>query len=149
MGGLKYPEAWFRVRGRCESEQHKSGPTSRAAGTARGPGPVSGCARWVFLLLLVLSLGQLHAETIVLHLKNGDRIAGTIISEDTNRVLLTNSWIKELAVPAAQIERRTKTIPCSFRRHQCSAFRPTRRSRRRSAGAAAQARHFQAQALER
>src|SRR5258707_1871568 len=106
MGGLKYPEAWFRVRGRCESEQHKSGPTSRAAGTARGPGPVSGCARWVFLLLLVLSLGQLHAETIALHLTHGDRMAGTIISEDTNRVLLTNSWIKELAVPAAQIERR-------------------------------------------
>jgi hypothetical protein len=48
----------------------------------------------------------LRAETVVLHLKNGDRIAGTIVSEDTNRVVITTTWIKDLAVPAGQIERR-------------------------------------------
>ena len=61
---------------------------------------------WALLLLLVATLGPLRAETIVLHLKNGDRIAGAILSEDTNRVLITTAWIKELAVPVAQIERR-------------------------------------------
>jgi hypothetical protein len=60
----------------------------------------------VIVCLIVLIFGvlyQLRAETIVLHLKNGDRLAGTIISEDTNRVLITTSWTKELAVPLDQI----------------------------------------------
>jgi uncharacterized protein DUF481 len=64
------------------------------------------------LLLLAFTLGELQAETIILHLKNGDRIAGTIVSEDTNRVLITTAWIKELAVPAAQIERR-EAVPAA------------------------------------
>ncbi|MEY2430000.1 MAG: hypothetical protein QOJ40_2885 [Verrucomicrobiota bacterium] len=62
------------------------------------------------LLLLLFTSGALQAETIILHLKNGDRIAGTIVSEDTNRVLITTPWIKELAVPPAQIERREKVV---------------------------------------
>lgn len=62
------------------------------------------------LLLLVFASGAIQAETIILHLKNGDRIAGTIVSEDTNRVLITTPWIKELAVPPAQIERREKMV---------------------------------------
>jgi hypothetical protein len=62
------------------------------------------------LFLLLFISGALQAETIILHLKNGDRIAGTIVSEDTNRVLITTPWIKELAVPPAQIERREKVV---------------------------------------
>jgi hypothetical protein len=62
------------------------------------------------LLLLLFTSGALQAESIILHLKNGDRIAGTIVSEDTNRVLITTPWIKELAVPPAQIERREKVV---------------------------------------
>jgi hypothetical protein len=58
------------------------------------------------LFLLSAAPGVLRAETVVLHLKNGDRIAGTIVSEDTNRVIITTTWIKDLAVPAGQIERR-------------------------------------------
>jgi hypothetical protein len=46
------------------------------------------------------------AQTVVLHMKNGDRLAGTLVSEDTNRVVITTPWIKELAVPVGQIERR-------------------------------------------
>jgi hypothetical protein len=57
-------------------------------------------------LFLLAAPAALRAETVVLHLKNGDRIAGTIVSEDTNRVVITTTWIKELAVPVGQIERR-------------------------------------------
>src|SRR5437667_7609982 len=60
------------------------------------------------LLLLFLCSTALHAQTVILHLKNGDRLAGTILSEDTNRVLLSTTWIKELAVPLSEIASREK-----------------------------------------
>ena len=47
-----------------------------------------------------------RAENTILHLKNGDRLAGRILSEDTNRVVITTSWITELAIPTNEIERR-------------------------------------------
>jgi len=69
--------------------------------------------RWPLWLALLLFLPSLvRADTIILHLKNGDRLAGTIVSEDTNRVLLATSWIKELAVPLSAIERR-ETVPAA------------------------------------
>ena len=56
--------------------------------------------------MLGLALHANAATNVVLHLKNGDRVAGTIISEDTNRVVIATSWISELAVPQSAIERR-------------------------------------------
>jgi putative salt-induced outer membrane protein YdiY len=53
--------------------------------------------------LLALGLQFARAENVVLHLRNGDRIAGTIVAEDTNRVVLATSWIKELPVPLSAI----------------------------------------------
>jgi hypothetical protein len=41
-------------------------------------------------------------------LKNGDRLAGTLVSEDTNRVVITTSWIKDLAIPVSEIASREK-----------------------------------------
>src|SRR5882672_4763378 len=67
----------------------------------------------VILCLFVLIFGvlySLHAETIVLHLKNGDRLAGTILIEDTNRVVISTSWIKELSVPLDQIVSRETAV---------------------------------------
>jgi hypothetical protein len=58
------------------------------------------------LLLLLMGCLGAEAQTVILHLKNGDRLAGTITSEDTNRVVITTSWIKELAVPVTEIARR-------------------------------------------
>lgn len=59
------------------------------------------------LLILCLALPLLaRAQTVILHLKNGDRLTGTLVSQDTNRVVLTTSWTKELAVPAEQIQSR-------------------------------------------
>src|ERR1700733_3131988 len=47
-----------------------------------------------------------NAQSVILHLRNGDRIAGAIISENTNEVKLSTVWSRELTVPVAQIESR-------------------------------------------
>ena len=57
------------------------------------------------LALIISTPVLVRAETTILYLKNGDRIAGQIISKDTNRVVITTSWIKELSVPTAEIQR--------------------------------------------
>lgn len=51
-----------------------------------------------------------RAEQIILHLHNGDHLTGTLVSEDTNRVTLATSWIKELTVPRSAIKQR-ETVP--------------------------------------
>ncbi|WP_040550812.1 DUF481 domain-containing protein [Pedosphaera parvula] len=51
-------------------------------------------------------MDSLQAQTVILHLRNGDRIAGAITSETTNSITVSNVWIKELMVPLAQIEKR-------------------------------------------
>lgn len=55
-----------------------------------------------------LALGHhgLRAETVVFHLRDGDRVTGTVLSEDANRVVLATSWTKELHIPRSAIERR-------------------------------------------
>src|SRR2546428_9476297 len=65
----------------------------------------------LFLLLLFLLSATAHAQPVVLHLKNGDRLAGTILSEDTNRVVISTTWIKELAIPLSEIASREKIAP--------------------------------------
>ena len=47
------------------------------------------------------------AQTVVLDLRNGDRLSGVIVLESTNGVVLSNAWSRELVLPAAQIVRRT------------------------------------------
>jgi hypothetical protein len=59
--------------------------------------------------LLFLLCNTARAQSVILHLRNGDRIAGTILSENTNSVTVSTVWIKELVVPLAQIERRELT----------------------------------------
>jgi putative salt-induced outer membrane protein YdiY len=55
---------------------------------------------------LALGLQGLRAETVVLHLRNGDHLTGSVLSEDTNQVVLATSWAKELRVPQTAIARR-------------------------------------------
>ncbi|MDB6122777.1 MAG: hypothetical protein JWQ71_1770 [Pedosphaera sp.] len=62
--------------------------------------------RWAILWAAFTMVDAALAQNVILHLRNGDRIAGTIISENTNQVTVSTVWIKELAVPLAQIERR-------------------------------------------
>ena len=56
-----------------------------------------------------MAAGAFHAwsaQPVTLHLRNGDRITGTISSEDTNRIVLSTPWLKELSVPTAQVLKR-------------------------------------------
>src|SRR5690349_19625168 len=65
-------------------------------------------SRAIIILVLSLVCSAAQAQTVILHLKNGDRIAGTIVSEDTNRVVIATTWIKELPVPLSEIASREK-----------------------------------------
>lgn len=59
-----------------------------------------------FLLVLLLAGGFARGEDVVLHLRNGDRIGGVIISENTNQIVLSNVWVTNLVIPLAQVEGR-------------------------------------------
>lgn len=47
-----------------------------------------------------------RAQNVVLHLKNGDKLTGFVVSEYTNRLVLSNSWVKDISVPLAEISQR-------------------------------------------
>jgi hypothetical protein len=65
-------------------------------------------------LACLFSMNALTAETLVLQLKTGERIFGTMLSENTNRVVISNAWVNELSIPLAQIEKReTNTSPAT------------------------------------
>ncbi len=48
------------------------------------------------------------ADALILHLKNGDRLTGTVISRDAGQVVLTNATLGRLVLPVAAIEREEK-----------------------------------------
>ncbi len=50
--------------------------------------------------------GIARAQNVVLYLKNGDKITGFVVSEYTNRLVLSNNWVKDLSVPLAEIAQR-------------------------------------------
>ena len=60
----------------------------------------------IVLLLLGTRLGTAHAQNVILYLKTGDKVGGRIIEENTNRLVLSNSWASALSVPLAQIAQR-------------------------------------------
>ena len=64
---------------------------------------------WVILLWLA-SLSWATAQEVVLHLKNGDRVSGTIVNEDTNRVVVATPWAKEVIVPTSEIVKRDSAV---------------------------------------
>ena len=51
----------------------------------------------VLAMLLALVFEARAGASVILFLKNGDRVAGDIVSEDTNHVVLTNSWAGNLS----------------------------------------------------
>ena len=67
--------------------------------------------RFFFLRGWVLGIGLLAlaaqgAGTVVLHLRNGDRLTGTIQSEDAKSVTLRTIWKQTITLPADQIQKR-------------------------------------------
>ena len=59
---------------------------------------------WTVLVWLAL-LNACRAETVTLHLRNGDRVTGQMISLNIDNVTITNSLLGKLVVPVAQVER--------------------------------------------
>jgi putative salt-induced outer membrane protein YdiY len=51
------------------------------------------------------------AQPVVLHLRNGDRVTGTITAENLTTVVLTTPWAKEITVPAALILKQELLVP--------------------------------------
>jgi putative salt-induced outer membrane protein YdiY len=69
--------------------------------------------RIAFILWLACSLfaGARAAEQqIILHLRNGDRLTGFIVSETTNHVVLTNAWTTGIKLPQRDIVRREPLV---------------------------------------
>jgi hypothetical protein len=61
-------------------------------------------ASW-FGLVLLASISLL-ADSITVHLKNGDKITGEIVSNTTNEVVLTHPVFGRLTIPAGQIDKK-------------------------------------------
>jgi hypothetical protein len=59
--------------------------------------------------LLIFSAAKARGQGgVMLRLKSGDRISGVITSENTNHVVLSNSWAPAITIPLNQIVRREK-----------------------------------------
>jgi putative salt-induced outer membrane protein YdiY len=68
---------------------------------------------WSLLAIVSLTLllsAPAVGQGIILHLKNGDRISGRVVSESTNSVRLTNSFLGSFEVPLGEISKR-EVIP--------------------------------------
>jgi putative salt-induced outer membrane protein YdiY len=50
--------------------------------------------------------GTVCPPPVVLHLKSGDQVSGLIVSESASQVILSNAWVKALAIPLAEISSR-------------------------------------------
>lgn len=62
----------------------------------------------------MLSLGALAGPTnVVLHLKNGDRVTGTWIATESNRIVIATSWLPTLAIPLTEITNREFGLPAT------------------------------------
>ncbi len=59
---------------------------------------------WPLLIWLVF-FNACWAETVTLHLRNGDRVTGEMIAMDVDSVTITNSLLGRIVVPVAQVER--------------------------------------------
>ena len=64
------------------------------------------CAATSALFLFTVAL---RAEQVVFHLRNGDRIAGDVLSETTNSVTLKTSWADEIILPLEHVS--TRELP--------------------------------------
>ena len=61
---------------------------------------------WLLAGLWLFLPGSLAAQTVTLLLRNGDRITGSITSEDSSRIVLATSWSKEVTVATGEVTKR-------------------------------------------
>ncbi len=64
----------------------------------------------ICLLLALATVNNASAENLILLLKNGDRISGKLLSENTNQVVVSTSWAKELVLPVTEIQSRQTVV---------------------------------------
>lgn len=60
----------------------------------------------VLLAFGLLMAANAEAQPVILHLHNGDRLTGTLVSESANGVVLATGWNPALTVPLESIARR-------------------------------------------
>lgn len=72
----------------------------------RSPRNDSWWLRAIPLLLLVATFARSYGAQVILHLKNGDRLTGTILSESTNVVTLATPFFGNVPVPLGEITKR-------------------------------------------
>ena len=53
-------------------------------------------------------------DRVILHLRNGDRLAGSVVSEGTNTVVFTTDWNSALTVPLSAIARRENSLAATL-----------------------------------
>jgi hypothetical protein len=82
-------------------------PRSR---TAHRFAPSWSIGLWAWLVLMACAA---NAQTVVLELRNGDRISGVILTESTNRLVVSNAWSREIVLSPDQILRRSPVAPAS------------------------------------
>src|SRR5260221_4898648 len=69
------------------------------------PQPRVGVA-WILLMIWLGFAGVAAAQPVILHLRGGDRLSGTITAEDTNLLVITTMWGKQMVVPTGEILKR-------------------------------------------
>jgi putative salt-induced outer membrane protein YdiY len=52
------------------------------------------------------SSSQAAADTLTLHLRNGDRLTGTLVAEEADKITIDTEWQKGLVVPISLVEKR-------------------------------------------
>ena len=82
---------------------------------------------WSILATVSLTLllnAPAFGQGVIIHLKNGDRISGTILSETPSSVRLTNSFLGAFEVPIAEISKReVQAAPSRCHGHECTGCR--------------------------
>jgi hypothetical protein len=61
-------------------------------------------------LAAILLSSQCGAEEVVLYLRNGDRVTGAIVAENSNQVTLSTIWAKQVVIPVSQIDHRETLV---------------------------------------
>ena len=59
-------------------------------------------ALWAWLLITTLA----QAQPVILHLLNGDRVSGDLVTEDPSRITLTNAILGRFSIPLTAVARR-------------------------------------------
>jgi len=60
----------------------------------------SRCPRWLPLVAVLLLVGlPVRAIDVVVQLRNGDRITGQLLTQDTNQIVIATTWASQLVLP--------------------------------------------------